>query len=79
MFSFGLGQASKELTVNVPHQFSGVLHIHLCDRTALENNITPDDKGEASTSMCLGKDEKVQLRIVSKDRLEIIPANLVMV
>lgn len=79
LFSCGLGQVSKELTVNVSPNFSGALHIHVCEKTAPENNITLDEKGEGSTSMCLGKDERVQLRIVGKDRLEVIPANLVKV
>jgi len=77
MFSCGLGRAPKELTVNVPQHFSGSLHIHLCEKPAPENNITVDDKGEGSSSMCLGKEEKVQLRITRKDRFELIPANLV--
>jgi hypothetical protein len=72
-----MGQAPKELAVNVPHNFSGALHIHVCEKNAPENNITVDDRGEGSTSMCLGKDEKVELRIVGKDRPEVIPANLV--
>jgi hypothetical protein len=77
MFSCGLGQAPKELTVGVPHDFSGSLHIHVCDKTARENNIAVDDIGEGSTSMCLEKDDRVQLRIIGQDRREIIPANLV--
>jgi hypothetical protein len=77
MVSCGLGRAPKELTVAVPHNFSGSLHIHMCDDNAPENNITANDKGEVSTSTCLGKNEEVQLRIVGKDGIEVIPANLV--
>ena len=66
MVSCGMGQAPKELTVNVNQRFSGVLHIHVCDKNAVENNITADGKGEGSTSMCLGKDERYKFELSAK-------------
>ena len=77
MASCGSGQAPKELTINVPHQLSGLMHVHLCDKSAPGNNITIDDKGEGSTSMCPDKNQMIQLRVMSKKGSEVIPANMV--
>ena len=52
LFSCGAAKSAQEITVKVPDQFAGVLHIAPCDRNGGPEPVITDPQGAASTSAC---------------------------
>jgi hypothetical protein len=56
------------LTVHVPGQFSGTLHVSTCVSSAPAGEITVDDRGLGKTALCPAVDRTVEIEVIASDR-----------
>jgi hypothetical protein len=74
LYSCGAKQASREIKVTVPADFSGEITLDPCT-TGLSAEVTLSDRGTAATSACPKPGETVTLTVVKGGRNYRIPTD----
>ena len=67
------------LTIRDPRHFTGTLHVNTCVSGAPSNDITLDEHGAASTSLCPAADHTIELEIIETDQHYKVASNKVRV
>jgi hypothetical protein len=68
MLSCASSLRPDQLTVHIPHHFSGTLHVSTCVAGEPSAEITVDERGLGKTALCPSVDHTVEIEVMASDR-----------